>query len=176
MSKEYNEYLRQHRENVAKGFKWIKHYLPELIIEMPNVDYEHQICYAHDQSKNEEDEYNAYDDYFYGMNVSYEVKEKFYYAWLKHIHKNPHHWQHWILINDEPEEGEIIMDMPYNYILEMVCDWWAFSWNSGELGEMFGWYMKHKFNMKLSDRTRKYVEYILMKIELKLKELKIENE
>lgn len=68
------------------------------------------------------------------------------------------------------------MDMPYNYILEMVCDWWAFSWNSGELGEMFGWYMKHKFNMKLSDRTRKYVEYILMKIELKLKELKIENE
>lgn len=27
MSKEYNEYLRQHRENVAKGFKWIKHYM-----------------------------------------------------------------------------------------------------------------------------------------------------
>lgn len=59
MSKEYNEYLRQYRENLAKGFKLIEHYLPELIIEMPNVDYEHQICYAHDRSKNEEDEYNA---------------------------------------------------------------------------------------------------------------------
>ena len=176
MSREYDEYLKRHRENVIMGFKWIEHYLPELIIEIPNVDYEHQICYEHDLSKNYDDEYKAYDDYFYGTNVSYEVKEKFYYAWLKHIHRNPHHWQHWILINDEPEEGEIIMDMPYNHILEMVCDWWAFSWNSGKLGEIFGWYMKHKDYMKLSDKTRKHVEYILMKIELKLKELEIENE
>lgn len=66
----YLDIISQYRENVAKGFKLSKHYLPELIIEMPNVDYEHRICYAHDQSKNEEDEYNAYDNYFYGMNAS----------------------------------------------------------------------------------------------------------
>ena len=49
----YLDIISQYRENIAKGFKLSKHYLPELIIEMPNVDYEHRICYAHDQSKNE---------------------------------------------------------------------------------------------------------------------------
>nr|DAE02562.1 MAG TPA: hypothetical protein [Siphoviridae sp. ctmYS12] len=29
------------------------------------------------------------------------------------------------------------MDMPYNYIIEMICDWWAFSWNKGNLQEIF---------------------------------------
>ncbi len=25
-------------------------------------------------------------------------------AWLKHIHRNPHHWQHWVLFEDNPSE------------------------------------------------------------------------
>ena len=88
----------------------------------------------------------------------------FRYAWLRHIHLNPHHWQHWVLINDDPDEGEIIMDMPYNYIIEMVCDWWAFSWKSENLTEIFKWYDAHKDYIKLSDKTRGVVEDILQKM------------
>lgn len=171
MSKQYDLYLEQHRSNVAKGFYWIQENLPELLINIPGVSYEYQICYSHDYSKNELDEYEAYDAYFYGGNRSYKVVQDFNYAWLNHIHRNPHHWQYWVLINDDPDEGEIILDMPYNYIIEMICDWWAFSWNSGNLNEIFDWYEEHKDYMKLSEKTRKKVEDVLTNIKKKLEEL-----
>lgn len=167
MSREYDLYLQNHKANVKKGFDWIKENLPELIDD-DETDYEHQIGFAHDASKTEPDEYEAYDEYFYGGNRSFKVVNDFRIAWLKHIHRNPHHWQHWVLINDDPNEGEIIMDMPYNYIIEMVCDWWAFSWNSGNLKEIFDWYNKHKKYMKLSDWTRTMVETILDRIRIQL--------
>lgn len=58
--------------------------------------------------------------------------------------------------------------MPHNYIIEMICDWWAFSWAKGNLYEIFSWYDAHKHYMKLSDKTRKTVEDILEKIKAKL--------
>lgn len=173
MSREYDLYLEQHKGNVAKGFKWLQENLPELLIDIPGVDYEHQICFAHDASKTEVDEYDAYDAYFYGGNRSFEVVNDFRRAWLNHIHRNPHHWQHWILINDDPGEGEIMLDMPYQYIIEMICDWWAFSWNKDNLTEIFSWYDAHEDYIKLSKSTRKEVEYILDEITDKLIELGI---
>ncbi len=168
MSKAYDLYLEEHKSNVRKGFEWIRENLPELLLCENEGELEHQICFAHDASKTEQDEYEAYDTYFYGGNRSYSVVQEFNYAWLRHIHRNPHHWQYWVLINDNPNEGEIVLDMPYNYIVEMICDWWAFSWKSGKLTEIFGWYDQHKDYMKLSDRTRVNVEYILEKIESEL--------
>lgn len=168
MSREYDNYLTEHKGNVARGFHWIQEYLPELIPAEDGIDYEHQICFAHDKSKNEPDEYDAYDAYFYGRNRSFQVVQDFNYAWLNHIHRNPHHWQHWILLNDEPNDGEIILDIPYRYILEMICDWWTFSWAKGDLTEIFNWYDQHKSYMKLSEKTRKTVEDILWKIRLEL--------
>lgn len=173
MSREYDSYLEQHKSNVKKGFDWIKNNLPELIpnnIRLDCLDLVYQIGFAHDDSKTSEDEYNAYDAYFYGGNRSYQVVQDFNYAWLNHIHRNPHHWQHWILINDEPDEGEIVLDMPENYILEMICDWWAFSWQNENLYEIFDWYDKHKDHMDLSNNTRKTVEDILTKMYDKLNE------
>lgn len=90
-----------------------------------------------------------------------------------HIHRNPHHWQHWVLIHDdEPAE---YLDMPYEYIIEMICDWWSFSHKVGKLTEIFDWYKKHK-DMQLSDKTRKTVEDILDKIKNKIEELEKEAE
>lgn len=171
MSREYDLYLEQHKENVAKAFNWIRYNLPEVPFYIPGVDYEAQICFRHDASKTEPDEYEAYDIWFYGGNRSYQAKEDFNRAWLTHIHRNPHHWQHWVLINDEPKEGEVILDMPHNFIVEMICDWWAFSHGKGQLDEIFHWYDEHKDYMKLSNKTRKTVDDILAKIKAKLEEL-----
>ena len=174
MSKQYDLYLEQHRSNVAKSYNWMRENIPEIFNNIPENDFsllhEFQIRYDHDKSKDLEDEYNAYDAYFYGGNRSFEVVQNFRYAWLKHIHRNEHHWQHWVLINDDPNEGEIIMDMPYNCIIEMICDWWAFSWNKGKLDEIFVWYDEHKNYMKLSEKTRNVVESILGLIKNKLEE------
>ena len=124
----------------------------------------------HDFSKTDVSEYKAYDKYFYGNNRSYQVVQEFNEAWLHHIHHNPHHWQYWVLINDDPKEGTITIRMPYNYIIEMICDWWAFSWVKDDLTEIFKWYDEHKNYMKLHDETRKTVESILNKIKNKLDE------
>ncbi|MBO5319035.1 MAG: hypothetical protein J6B01_04405 [Ruminococcus sp.] len=175
MSREYDLYLESHKTNVRKAFEWIQDNLPECCITIPNVDYEHQICFDHDTSKTEPDEYEAYDAHFYGNNRSYDVEKKYRIAWVKHLNRNPHHWQYWVLINDDPKEGMIVLDMPYNYILEMICDWWAFSWNKGNLKEIFAWYNEHKEYMKLSKYTRSTVESILAKIDHRLTELEGES-
>lgn len=172
MSKEYNEYLNEHKGNVAKAFYWIRDNLPDLLngstFSNIDFDYERQITAEHDKSKSDFDEYGPYDDYFYGANPSYETKQEFNKAWIKHIHKNPHHWQYWVLHNDDPREGMIILDMPYNYILEMICDWWSFSFKINKLDEIFNWYNQHKNYILLSDLTKKNVEVILQKIYDKL--------
>lgn len=167
MSVNYNKYLDQHTNNVFKGYEWIRDNIPEIL---NGEDYEWQIHFCHDNSKYGTEEYAAYDEYFYGKTKTLEIKQNFNLAWLHHIHNNPHHWQHWVLINDDPGEGMIILDIPYNYIIEMICDWWAFSWAKGNLYEIFNWYDAHKAYMKLSDKTRETVEDILEKIKTKLDE------
>ena len=169
MSREYDLYLEEHKANVAKGYHWIKENIPALVDG--KIDDDWLFVFGHDSSKDDPEEYDAYDAYFYGGNRSFEVVRNVRYAWLHHIHNNCHHWQYYVLINDNPDEGMIILDMPYNYVLEMVCDWWAFSWQKEELDGIFDWYEQHKNYMKLSNSTRVAVEWILGEVEEKLKEL-----
>lgn len=168
MSFQYDQYLTHHRANVKRGYDWLCDNLPEIIKDTVHAGY--YTVYSHDKSKDEPDEYNAYDAYFYGNNRSYKVVQDYQRAWLLHIHRNPHHWQHWILINDDPKEGEIVLEMPYDYIVEMICDWWAFSWAQEKLDVIFDWYQEHSKYMKLAPDTRKTVEDILDKIKAKLNE------
>ena len=171
MSYQYDQYLARHKLNVKKGFDYIKENLPHLVdVPLNGVDYEWQIGMAHDQSKSEQDEYNAYDAYFYGGNRSFAVVQAFNKAWLFHIHRNPHHWQYWVLLHDEPDEPEECIEMPYNYILEMICDWWAFSWANENLYEIFAWYDDHKDNIKLHQNTRQTVEFVLGEIKKELEQ------
>lgn len=168
MSIEYDNYLVEHRTNVAKGASWLRDNLPDCV-----AGYEQclsRFAWDHDYSKDTPKEYDAYDQYFYGGRKTKDVEEKFNEAWLHHIHSNPHHWQHWVLINDNPDEGIVALRIPYRYVIEMICDWWAFSWSKGNLYEIFDWYDKHKAYMKLHKDTRELVKEILSKIKDKLDE------
>lgn len=170
MSKQYDEYIKEHKSNVYKAFKWLTKNVPQLFEydEDLRANCEYQCLYEHDKSKNEPDEYEAYDAYFYGGNRSYDVVNDFDKAWLNHIHRNEHHWQHWILVKDDPEESEVILDMPDMYIIEMICDWWSFSFKKGNLYEIFDWYEERKNHIKLSYRTRIKVKNILNMIKAAL--------
>ena len=186
---QYNEYLTTHINNVKKGYKWLKENLPEVVSEdncIEEVTYYgtlEEIINKHDSSKynklpdaNEyydlKCEYDAYADYFYGKAKTEEVEAKFELAWLAHIHANPHHWQHWMLQNDE--DGLKLLDMPYVFIIEMICDWWSFSWKTNNLQEIFSWYDKNKKGILLSDKTRNTLESILENMQRKLDEVKHE--
>lgn len=156
-NQEYAEYLKQHIGNVQKGFQWL---LDKHIVADESGVLKEQIR-KHDESKEDPIEWNPYRDYFY-MNGD---ETAFNFAWLHHIHYNPHHWQHWVLINDDNAigtEGKMLaMQMPKQYIIEMICDWWAFSWSKGDLNEIFNWYDKNKDCMVLHEQTRKDVEELL---------------
>lgn len=157
MSNQYDAYLTKHKDGVSKAFEWINLNMHELIY--PNETQLRNQIATHDESKFSPEEYDAYDAYFYGTNKTFMVVENFNKAWLHHIHNNPHHWQHWVLLQDE---GTVVcVDMPMNYIIEMICDWWSFSWTDGNLFEIFDWYEDNKKNMDLSDLTRTIVEGML---------------
>lgn len=169
MSYEYDVYLDQHKQNVVQGFSWLKDNLPELIPDNLYVAM-HSLMSVHDESKTDDEEYDFYDEYFYGRNGSSYVVEKFNKAWLHHIHHNPHHWQHWVLLEDDPDGGNVCIEMPYKYVIEMICDWWSFSWYKENPYEIFNWYEDHKKTMQLHKNTRKLVEDILSQIKKKLDE------
>lgn len=162
MSIAYDTYLLEHKANVVKGMEWIRDNLPEYWSQ--NVNW--LTTFQHDWSKSSPEEYDAYDAYFYGHNRSWIVVNNFQRAWLHHIHNNPHHWQHWVLINDD--EGMVCINMPIGYIVEMICDWWSFSWQTENLSTIFDWYAEHKDTMKLHKDTRIMVEDILGRIKEKL--------
>lgn len=164
MSFQYDDYLHSHISNVQKAAEWLLFHFPDLLTGLDENKLRNNLA-NHDQSKYLPEEYDPYDVYFYGGNKSHKVVSDFNYAWLHHIHQNPHHWQYWILTHDdEPEE---ILEMPKEYVIEMIADWWSFSFRSGNLAEIFGWYEKHK-GMKLHPKTRKMVEDILQRIRTEL--------
>ena len=98
MGLEYDKYLTEHVQNVQKCIDWMynKNIIPD---NMYNID----LALDHDKSKWSQEEYVAYDDYFYGNTnkTKEEIDNAFDYAWLHHIHNNPHHWQYWVLQGDE---------------------------------------------------------------------------
>lgn len=171
MSQLYDDYLKGHVTNVGKAWVWMWDNLPVSPVYGMEIE---NLVRMHDMSKTKRDEYHAYDDYFYGGNRSARVVRDFHKAWLKHIHRNPHHWQHWVLIHDdEPMEA---LEMPPEYVYEMIADWWSFSFKSGNLREIFSWYEKHVPSMILHPKTKNLVEGILGQIKEKLDKEETEHE
>lgn len=164
MRDEYEEYLDKHINAVKIAFDWICVNLPELVKDYDADVLGECIC-AHDYSKWDDEEYFAYCEYFYGEKTP-EVELEFDYAWLHHQHNNPHHWQHWLLREDDG--GLKALEMPYLDVIEMVCDHWAFSWVKDNLYEIFDWYDKNKGKMVLHENTKSLYEDILDKIKNKL--------
>ena len=168
MKQEYEAYIKQHKTNVGNGFDWLIINLPELFSEFDS-DYIGSVVAQHDASKYDEEEFDAYAEYFYGGSKTKEIEEAFDLAWLHHQNCNKHHWQYWILQKDSG--ATIPQPMPYEYIIEMICDWWSFSWKSDDLFEIFDWYKSHKSTMKLHKDTQQSVEDILDLMQEKLESI-----
>lgn len=114
----------------------------------------------HDESKFSDEEFIPYREYWYGDKDDPKVRLDFDYAWLHHQHNNPHHWQYWILKNDD--EVDCPLEMPKQYVAEMVSDWASFALVSGDLTKFTDWWESHKSHIILHDNTHAYVEYVLV--------------
>lgn len=87
-------------------------------------------------------------------------------AWLHHIHANPHHWQHWILRQDNGTE--ITLVQPVAVLNEMVADWIGAGAKVLKrpsmaecVGETIVWYAKAGKIMQLRADARAHVEMTL---------------
>jgi len=127
----------------------------------------------HDFSKFWPSEFFPYADFFYGKRRqrgkrNYEendiadpqLQSKFDKALLFHLHRNPHHWQHWVL--KRSRGGYKCLDMPMRLVIEMVCDWQAAGRvQQGKSANVKSWYAANKSTMMLTDITRTRIESVL---------------
>ncbi|HEY1294711.1 MAG TPA: DUF5662 family protein [Chloroflexota bacterium] len=136
------------------------------------------LALLHDNSKFLPSEWFAYAHFFYGRpprvwrDVSagekYERleaawreseegrKEAFRAAWLHHQNRNKHHWQYWLLVNDQ--EPPRILPMPDRYRREMLADWRGAGRAINGIEDALGWYRQNRDKMQLHPDTRAWVE------------------
>ncbi|MEN6581697.1 MAG: DUF5662 family protein [Armatimonadota bacterium] len=79
-------------------------------------------------------------------------------AWLLHQHRNPHHWQFWVLREDDG--GTKCLPMPLTYVFEMVCDWKGAGRALGK-PDTRAWYEANRELMLLHPDTRRKVHWLL---------------
>jgi hypothetical protein len=110
---------------------------------------------VHDLSKFHPAEWIPYLHSFYGDEVEGDEKklrrEAFDKAWLRHIHRNPHHWQHWVLQEDSCGASRPL-PIPDVYLREMLADWRAMGHVQGSK-PLKQWYENARKIMKLEPRT-----------------------
>jgi hypothetical protein len=121
----------------------------------------------HDLSKLYPDEFFAYVEYFYGGGTTTDALViSFDLAWLHHQKRNKHHWQWWVLREDDG--GTKVLEMPSEYLVEMVCDWVGAGRAMGYISpledpylETRKWYGTNKSKMQLHDSSRRIVEDLI---------------
>lgn len=137
--------------------------------------------FIHDLSKLYPSEFLPYANFFYGKKGSSIKKGRnktgyykptdtgdkdFDFAWLLHQKRNRHHWQWWILPEDEG--GVKILPMEEPYLTEMICDWIGagkaqgyFSPRDDKYLKTRKWYQQNGVKMQLHRDTRGQIEGIL---------------
>lgn len=128
---------------------------------------------VHDLSKLRPSELLPYARYFYEPDGSprtrrdktgyYKAAETgdqaFDLAWMHHQHRNPHHWQYWVLPLDDG--GVKALQMPEEYVREMVADWTGAGLAQGHGDDVVPWYLEHRHQMTMHPETRWAVEDLI---------------
>lgn len=80
--------------------------------------------------------------------------DAFDFAWLLHQKRNKHHWQWWILPEDNG--GLKILDMPLKYRKEMLCDWKG-AGRAYRTPDTKRWWEANNHKMQLHPNTREWI-------------------
>lgn len=137
------------------------------------------LAILHDWSKFLLSEWWPYVRYFYGNypDLDYvtaarrgyhgrlrdDVAREFNVAWLHHQRRNKHHWQYWLLTEDERTDGShlpVPLVMPDRYVREMVADWYG-AGRALNKPDTRGWYETNRHHMIMHPQTRRRVEQLL---------------
>lgn len=152
---QYYDYLVKHINSVYKCCEILTGVKTKEVTvdDLKNKDY-----FGHDKSKLTVSEFIPYRVYFYDDKNKKlpKTKSNFDKAWCHHQKENPHHWQFWCYLSNK---GELIpLEIPMNYIDEMVADWGSFSYQKGSGDELRSWFDSNKDKMKINPVSMKIIE------------------
>jgi len=86
-------------------------------------------------------------------------------AWLLHQQRNDHHWQHWVLHEDDG--GVMTLPMPRSVCREMVADWMGAGRAITGRWETAEWYAANKHKQIIDAGSRAFVESLIEEMRLK---------
>lgn len=130
---------------------------------------------VHDWSKFLPSEFVPYAETFYGTRKStealdaigefgraelaphgYFARDRFHVAWNWHQKRNPHHWQFWILLNDDSTQSPL--PMPERYRREMFADWVGAGRAITGKRDVVAWFERSRPKMQLHPETAIWIE------------------
>ena len=121
----------------------------------------------HDWSKFLPSEWFPYVEEFYGAWRTRAEKYpsddaihvRFDRAWLHHQHFNPHHWQYWILREDDGDTK--YLPMPEHFVREMVADWSGAGRAITGRWDVWAWYRAKRHYMDFHPSTAVLIEALV---------------
>lgn len=166
---EYRNYIRRHRANVKAAFYlWKEKSVTGNVLfsEEENFNVE-KLIDIHDLSKYSKEEFEAYRKKFFPNSHEETFKEfEFEQAVAHHYNNNPHHWQWWVI----PKAENVCIPMPTIYIVEMLCDWTAMSFQKG--GSVIEWFESELHKMLLHEETKETIRSLIPEFEEVLQEMR----
>ena len=82
-------------------------------------------------------------------------------AWLHHKGRNKHHYEYW---TDNYDKGTTTIKMPYNYMLEMICDYLAagraYGGKSFSMKSEYNWWQQRRKIACMHPDTKRAVDII----------------
>ncbi len=147
---DYTEYIKEHVSNVDDV--WRVFYQIEKLDDETFLEINKNILY-HDDSKFSSEEFEGYRQYFYTADREIKDKEAFLRAWNHHQKSNEHHWEYWVIYK---KEGSVALEIPFIYLIEMLCDWTAMSVKFKN--KPSEWFSKNEYAILLHDNTYNMVK------------------
>ena len=148
-----------HLKTVLTHKKWVFYYMSKLGFPFRG--------FAHDFSKLSPTEFFEGVRFWDGKRSPVLVaKERLgiSYAWLHHRGRNKHHYEYWI---DKLDQGGVPQPIPFKYVIEMVCDWFAAAstYDGVDRRNLYNheykWWMEKSKTAKIHPITKNMISKIL---------------
>ena len=77
-------------------------------------------------------------------------------AWFIHKRLSKHHWQYWVMPDEDIPGRLVISEMPMRYRKEMLADWRGAASAMGN--DVNKWYKKFRSNLIMGPKTRAWID------------------
>ena len=144
-------------------FKYVCRHKWYFAIAAYNIGVSFKSIITHDLSKFLPSEFFPYARTFYTQEgtTTFVNSIEFDRAWLLHQRRNKHHHNYWAYIDD----GGVIhsIDIPEEYILEMIADWLTMEQTIPGSASAAAYYLKIKDTAHIHPNTHQKIQSLLMK-------------